>query len=654
MRDRKLISTFMNIMTDSSIDDWLWFLKSGDTDLCPWYSAKDKAIFATDLPWPVRYILTRYHHKHRHNTPASQNLQEVKDATRDLCHKIRWRWHFRNTEKEPQHTARIKGMQIKPYEGNTNPALETWLRALSDTIFQKCKIAKSRHHSSSSTLTRLDKHCLASLNQDSTFVPVKQDKMPGYVLMNSDEFEVMLKKSLEKTKYVPYGPLNIDWNGIRDEYLGLAKQVTKKHPDWPMRYFRIGLGTDWRKLASRLKATIKTHKDRGDMKPRIIHASAGYPFAVLSRWLMKKLDAHVYDSDLVIKNTDALIERIKSTPLIGNEVLLKLDIKDFFLSGSSEMLVEDALAGIEDPDLELLRKILHFLTERQYVQLPRMKSASGKHTSPSQDLWWRCIVGTGMGLPHSGSLANSAFAGKVERTWITKNSTKAAYGIFLYARYMDDIFIVLRRDFKLVREFISELSRRSGYFIMQVESCSLTHATMLDLELYFGPGHKKTGILDYRPHFKESHFERPLSHLSAHPRHVHHLWPINNLRRLARRCSSRQEFLYARHLFLKRMKTFRAANSVLERLGRYDPWFAPERRSPPCVAGSRTNDGTIWMRFPFSLVWSRAGISRAIRDFTESPFGKHMLLEAWGRIVNLDLRIAWRLTSPSHVQRVGG
>ena len=229
------------------------------------------------------------------------------------------------------------------------------------------------------------------------------------------------------------------------------------------------------------------------MKPRIIHANVGYPFAVLSRWVMQKLDVHVYNSSLVIKNTEALIDIVKKTPLQGNEVLLKLDIKDFFLSGDGDKLVNDALVDIHDPDLDLLRSALEFLTENQFVQLPKMKGAKNptRKSDPIFDQWWRCIVGTGMGLPHSGSLANSAFAGRVERTWLSRESTKAAYGIFLYARYMDDIIVVLRRDFKLVRQFIQELSHRSGYFIMQVESCSLAHATMLDLELYFGPGHKK-------------------------------------------------------------------------------------------------------------------------------------------------------------------
>ena len=392
------------------------------------------------------------------------------------------------------------------------------------------------------------------------------------------------------------------------------------------------------------------------MKPRIIHASVGYPFAVLSRWVMQKLDVHVYNSSLVIKNTEALIDIVKKTPLQGNEVLLKLDIKDFFLSGDGDKLVNDALTDIQDPDLDLLRNALEFLTENQYVQLPRSKGEKNptRKSDPTFDQWWRCIVGTGMGLPHSGSLANSAFAGRVERTWLSRESTKAAYGIFLYARYMDDIFVVLRKDFKLVRQFIQELSHRSGYFIMQVESCSLAHATMLDLELYFGQGHKKTGILDYRPHFKDTHFQRPLSHLSAHPKHVHSLWPINNLKRLAKRCSSRHEFLYARHLFLRRMIEFRAANSVIEKLKSFDPWFAPGEQQPQGTRGNTTSGNAIWMSFPYSEVWAKSGISRVIREFIESPFARHMLQEAWGRPVDLDLRIAWKLTSPSHVQRVGG
>ena len=102
------------------------------------------------------------------------------------------------------------------------------------------------------------------------------------------------------------------------------------------------------------------------------------------------------------------------------------------------------------------------------------------------------------------------------------------------------------------------------------------------------------------------------------------------------------------------MIEFRAANNVIEKLRNFDPWFAPREQQPQGTRGNSTDGKSIWMSFPYSEVWAKSGISRAIRGFIDSPFGQHMLLEAWGRPVDLDLRIAWKLTSPSHVQRVGG
>ena len=76
----------------------------------------------------------------------------------------------------------------------------------------------------------------------------------------------------------------------------------------------------------------------------------------------------------------------------------------------------------------LMERILWYLLRNQFV----VSQTIGSHRA------WRVNLGTGMGLIHSGELADIIFYNKVESIMLTQKSC-ASYGIMHDSRFRDDI-----------------------------------------------------------------------------------------------------------------------------------------------------------------------------------------------------------------------
>ena len=78
----------------------------------------------------------------------------------------------------------------------------------------------------------------------------------------------------------------------------------------------------------------------------------------------------------------------------------------------------------------------------------------------------------------------------------------------------------------------------------------------LDTELYKGPRLKSVRMLDSRTHTNPSSLGVPLSPLSSHPKWVHKLWPLGEIRRFARRSTQHKEFIKTRDRFMERLEKY--------------------------------------------------------------------------------------------------
>ena len=122
----------------------------------------------------------------------------------------------------------------------------------------------------------------------------------------------------------------------------------------------------------------------------------------------------------------------------GPNSFFKLDIKDFYLSGTVEQLVKDATFGLHDDRKKLAVLVLEFILSEQYVQSKWFPNRV-----------WKSTVGSGMGLVHSGEVAELAFFSICERGLVDTEASRQLHGLEAYWRFRDDIAMLATDVFKM-------------------------------------------------------------------------------------------------------------------------------------------------------------------------------------------------------------
>ena len=164
---------------------------------------------------------------------------------------------------------------------------------------------------------------------------------------------------------------------------------------------------------------------------------------------------------------------------------------------------------------------------------------------------------------------------------------------------------------------------------------------MLDLTFYKGPRCRTSAILDHRAFVKPTARHIPLSSLSAHPPAVHRGWPVAEMSRLHRLCSSPFNSVLSRERCINRFRRFFLDPAVISRCSEWSPTILrapkPNRvmtfrlvvRWHPCLAGleSRLND-----------------VCRLWEPYVARVWGRH------GQALNLRVQVAWcSAAAPLHV-----
>ena len=98
-----------------------------------------------------------------------------------------------------------------------------------------------------------------------------------------------------------------------------------------------------RGFVATLKATIKTHKDPGEVVPRALHTAPSHPFASLMRLISDELDGRMRGECHLLKDTFDLKRKLSGFRLPVGHKLIKIDVKDFFMSGTAKELIKHML-----------------------------------------------------------------------------------------------------------------------------------------------------------------------------------------------------------------------------------------------------------------------------------------------------------------------
>jgi hypothetical protein len=167
----------------------------------------------------------------------------------------------------------------------------------------------------------------------------------------------------------------------------------------------------------------------------------------------------------LVKYSGYFAKRIEGLKITYTPIIMKTDVDHYYLSGRLDELVRDAQLRRHFGAITgaLMERILRYLLGNQYV----MSKVIGFHRA------WRVNFGTGMGLIHSGELADLIFLqqGRIHHAR-TKTKSLASHGIVHYSHFRDDILYVGQDALASVK-FLYEMRRHGEYFKISQENISI-------------------------------------------------------------------------------------------------------------------------------------------------------------------------------------
>ena len=229
------------------------------------------------------------------------------------------------------------------------------------------------------------------------------------------------------------------------------------------------------------------------------------------------------------QGSDDVCRALRKARVTPSTTFLKFDVVDFYLSGSHEQIVDAVTEFVpEKHEKKFLRYALPIVLQNQFVE-------NSLDEKMSTDTVHQVCCGSGIGLRHSGAVADASMACLVEQDlqWAF------ALGVEVFLRFRDDVFVAAKNP-QCARAFIQEYQRRAACFCeVKLESTSVVVVTFLDMKVSKTPN----GRLEFSPYVKKSARHLPLGGDSYHPPGVHSSWPVSECRRMLRRSSSAKDGL---------------------------------------------------------------------------------------------------------------
>jgi len=280
-----------------------------------------------EIPWPGLLTLGSHSRKHIFAEHAISSPL-VLGQLRSFISKVKWRWVFRNAKELPPRPLLKK--ETRPCDAQVPHVLLAFCShvmhvgrsLLSNAARKPCK-ALARHVRFALKWTRRNDLAVELSVKDGVFV-----------LASREAVRSCIKEQLEKPFYSCLSTLSLESRfrilhaGIRSAAAALADM----NPCWAKEVLQHLYGCTMQNLVCPLQCTIKTHKET--VSARLIHSSTGSIFNALSAAVNCILDPWLRALPHICKLSDDAIAKLKVMRVPASAILLKLDVKDFYLSVS--------------------------------------------------------------------------------------------------------------------------------------------------------------------------------------------------------------------------------------------------------------------------------------------------------------------------------
>ena len=515
-----------------------------------------------EIPWPIAFVLGSFSKKYIFASKAP-SLTDISRSLSSWIQKLRWKQAMEDKDEnglpkiDPWRSLRSK-LPVRTCPLVTDHSrLEQALGPAADVIFQALRTAVFGSGGSRGNFNGAAKLGFRMLAR-SDYIAIPTDKDGGYAWCRKSLLHDHLQGILSVPTYVPC-EFNIDQKErINSEYEEVCSAIAEAE-------FAIACDKESRRNAFKLKNAlmrdvsrmnepmldcviqfnVKTHKKPGECKLRVIHASHRSPHKPLQRYLAGKLRRKIDVFGHLLRDTHDLKRKICGCDVSSKTFFVKLDVKDFYMTGQHDQIISNCLVGVVQdgivpPELKNpFEKGIKFVLKNQFVVM-----SSGNRKA------WHVKRGSGMGLIASDEMANLDFFEIVEATYVLRPEVIAEYGIVVYLRYKDDILLGLDCDEDSRTSFLAEFRRRAAPYILKEDESSYTSVAMLDVVISKSV-HSSVQLSMYS---KPTVQGIPLCSTSMHSGGVHRSWPTARFLHYDSICTEVSDSNIAKLRFIRKMK----------------------------------------------------------------------------------------------------
>nr|VZI30387.1 unnamed protein product [Spirometra erinaceieuropaei] len=239
----------------------------------------------------------------------------------------------------------------------------------------------------------------------------------------------------------------------------------------------------------------KVHKPGATLRP--IVSLRGTPTFNLAKWLFRRLNCLTSGSDTTVRSAVHFLERLQGLHLNADEVMVSFDVTSLFTSIPQSLAIEtvsDLLESQYNDETDNLKRghliqMIHFCLRTYFT---------------FEGTVYEQIKGTPMGSPLSGFIAEVILQ-KLETLVF------ATHRPIFWARYVDDTFVILKRE--MVSEFHTILNSVFPDIQFTREAEVNNQLTFLDVLVH----RKANGSLRTTVYRKATNTRQVLSYYSNHP-----------------------------------------------------------------------------------------------------------------------------------------
>lgn len=215
---------------------------------------------------------------------------------------------------------------------------------------------------------------------------------------------------------------------------------------------------------------IKTQTNHGCVCCRLIHDASKRTSIGLSTVVEKMVSDLLRQIPHLAIQTADVIRMISAQTYPERSMFLKLDIKDVYMPGKHNLIIQTCNQGVLEKHRCYIRELLEFLRVYQFIEDNDTQQA------------YCVLLGTSMGAKHSGAISDFVFWKPAEEPLIEQGCTMSRkHELRKCVRFRDDILSGFDKP-AASSEFLRLLKQSaSGCYEIETGACNLVVSQMLDL-----------------------------------------------------------------------------------------------------------------------------------------------------------------------------